>query len=100
MDISTDILRLSGTVSLVPALGVAFKLAMLIIQTVQVCSLEVFISSTDFICASQISKRNTARLQYLAHLVADYLVSIAEHMHGKWDIAPSALKTKLDEFQV
>ena len=48
----------------------------------------------------QISKRNTARLQYLAHLVADSLVSIAQHMQGRWDVIPSALKTMLDEFEV
>ena len=47
----------------------------------------------------QVSKKNTARLQYLAHFVAESLVAIAENMEGKWDDAPAALKTKLDEYQ-
>ena len=100
MDISTDILRLSTTASLVPGLSIALKLAMQIIQTVQVCHLVAFGSSTKFVCISQISKRNTARLQYLAHLVADSLVSIAQHIQGRWDVIPSALRTMLDEFEV
>ena len=99
MNISTDLLRLSTTASLVPGLSIAFKLAMQIIQTVQVCHFEAFVSSTKFVCISQISKRNTTRLQYLAHLVADSLVSIAQHMQGRWDVAPSALKTMLNEFE-
>ena len=99
MDISTDILRLSTTASLVPGLSIALRLAMQIIQTVQVCHFEAFVSSTKFVCISQISKRNTARLQYLAHLVADSLVSIAQHMQGRWDVLPSMLKTMLDEFE-
>lgn len=49
---------------------------------------------------AQISKRNTARLQYLAHLVSESLVSIAEHMQGIWEDVSPALKTKLDEFEV
>ena len=47
----------------------------------------------------QVSKRNTARLQYLAHLIAESLVAIAENMEDKWDDAPAVLKTKLDEYQ-
>ena len=73
---------------------------MQIIQTVQVCHLEAFASSTKFVRISQTLERNTARLQYLAHLVAESLVSISQHMQGRWDVAPSALKIMLDEFEV
>ena len=99
MDISTDILHLSTTAFLVPGLSITFKLAMQIIKTIQVCHLVAFVSLTKFICISQISERNTARLQYLAHLVADSLVSIAQHMQRRWDVIPSAPKTMLDEFE-
>ena len=100
MNVSTDILRLSDAASLVPGLSVAFRLAMLIIQTAQVCHLDSFGSLTpNLILTAQVSKRNTARLQYLAHLVADSLVSIAENMQGKWDNAPSGLKIQLDEYE-
>jgi hypothetical protein len=99
MNVATDIIHLSGAASLVPGLSVAFKLAIMIIQTVQVCRLDTYVSSTKFFHNSQISKRNTARLQYLAHLVAESLISIAENMEGKWDDAPVGLKIKLDEFE-
>ena len=100
MNVSTDILRLSDAASLVPGLSIAFRLAMLIIQTVQVCHIESFGPLTpNFVLTAQISKRNTAWLQYLAHLVADSLVSTAENMQGEWDNAPSGLKIQLDEYE-
>ena len=42
MDLATDILRLADKVGLVPGLTVACKLAMQILQTVQVCDSEEF----------------------------------------------------------
>ena len=48
----------------------------------------------------QVSKRNPARLHYLAHLIAESLVAIAENMEGKWGDVPAALKTRLDEYEV
>ena len=42
MDLATDILRLADKVGLVPGLTTACKLAMQIIQTVQVCDHEEF----------------------------------------------------------
>ena len=42
MNVATDILRLADTVGLVPELTVAFKLAMWILQTVQVCDHQEF----------------------------------------------------------
>lgn len=48
----------------------------------------------------QISKNNTARLQYLAHLVANHLISIAEHMDGRWEDAPTNLARSIDEYEV
>ena len=47
----------------------------------------------------QVSKRNTARLQYLAHFIAESLVSIAENMAGRWDDASATIKTRLDEYE-
>jgi hypothetical protein len=44
MNVATDIIRLSGAASLVPGLSVAFKLAIMIIQTVQVCRLDTYVS--------------------------------------------------------
>jgi len=80
MDLAQDILRIVEKVAQVPGLSAACSLTMTIIKTVQ------------------ISKNNTARLQYLAHSVADNLVTIAEHMTGKWDTATDNLKHQLDCF--
>ena len=54
----------------------------------------------DFISVGQTSKRNKTRLQYLARLVAESLIDIAEHMQDKWDDASPTLKTKVDELEM
>ena len=69
----------------------------MIIQTVQVThSEELLLLTPDFV---SILKRHTARLQYLAHLVSESLISIAEQMKCKWDGAPPVLKIQLDVFE-
>ena len=99
MNIASDFLRLTDTIGLVPGLTAACRLAIQILQTVQVCDHEEFGAYTDLCWIIQISKRNTARLQYLAHLVAESLATIAEHMKGKWDDTPAPMKIKLDEYE-
>jgi len=47
----------------------------------------------------EISKKNTAPLQYLAHFIADHLVNIAEHMQENRDRAPDALKRSMDKLE-
>ena len=99
MNVASDIRRLAETIGLVPGLTAACKLAILILQTVQVCDHEEFVAYTDLCWIIQISKRNTARLRYLAHFVTESLATIAEHMKGKWDDTPPAMKSKLDEYE-
>ena len=99
MNVASDIHRLADTIGLVPGFTAVCKLAILILQTVQVCDHEEFGAYTDLCWIIQISKRNTARLQYLAHLIAESLATIAEHMKNKWDDTPADMKTKLDEYE-
>ena len=40
-----------------------------------------------------------ARVQYLAHLVAESLISLAENMQGKRDNTRPGLKIQLDEYE-
>jgi hypothetical protein len=97
MDLAQDILRLAEKVAQVPGLSVVFSLAVEILKAVQV-SVFIVIPLCLPMAFVQIAKNNKKRLRELAHLVADNLIAIADHVHGKWDDVPDKVKGILDEF--
>ncbi|KAF8511626.1 hypothetical protein BU17DRAFT_97049 [Hysterangium stoloniferum] len=82
MDLSRDVIKLTGDIVTIPGVSALATLLVAIIDSVQAC------------------RSNKARLRLLAHSITEQLSNIDLQMKGKWDDAPSALRVVLDEFEI